>query len=99
MILCTKDKKTHEDSASILCVLLVEEICVCSGCIVQIARLCRSVRLLLVACCLLLVACCLLLVAKNCVRHCLACQVLLQPFMRFCLRIFVFAVISVFFCH
>ncbi len=92
MILCTKDKKTHEDSASILCVLLVEEICVCSGCIVQIARLCRSVRLLLVACCLLLVA-------KNCVRHCSACQVLLQPFMRFCLRIFVFAVISVFFCH
>ena len=46
MVLCTKDKKTHEDSAPVLCVLLVEKNGVCSGCIV---RLCRSVRLSLVA--------------------------------------------------
>ena len=53
MVLCTKDKKTHEDSAPVLCVLLVKKNGVCSGCIV---RLCRSVRLSLVACRLSLVA-------------------------------------------
>ena len=49
----SKDKKTHEDGNPVPCVLLVEEICVCSGCIVQIAHLCRFV-----AGCWLLVAGC-----------------------------------------
>ena len=82
----------------------------CSGCIVQIAHLCRFVScflflvsccLLLVACCLLLVACCLLLVAKNCVRHTAACQVLCFTFMRFFVRMVVFAVgaFQAFFYH
>ena len=97
----SKDKKTHEDSAPVLCVLLVEEICVCSGCIVQIARLCRFVAgcwllvagcWLLVAGCWLLVAGCWLLVAKNCVRHTAACQVLYFSFCTFFVRIFIIAI-------
>ena len=46
-----------------------------------------------------LVACCLLLVAKNCVRHTAACQVLMHTFCILLVRMFVFGVISVFFCH
>ena len=52
--------------------------------------------LLLVACCLLLVACCLL---QNCAERVSVCQVLCAAFMRFFVRMVVFTVISVFFCH
>ena len=90
----SKDKKTHEDGNPVLCVLLAEKNGVCSGCIVQIAHLCRFV-----AGCWLLVAGCWLLVAKNCVRHTAACQVLYFSFRIFFVRMFVFGVISVFFRH
>ena len=88
MVLCTKDKKTHEDSSPVLYVLLVEKNGVCSGCIV---RLCRSVRLLLVACCLLLVA-------KNYEVRFGFVKSFCKTFCTFFVRMVV-AAGSVFFCH
>lgn len=82
----SKDKKTHEDGNPVLCVLLVEEICVYSSLLGYRKPLCRFV------------ACCLLLVAKNCVGCVIVCQVLCAAFMRFIMRKCV-TVIGAFICH